>query len=435
MVPPRYRKGNKLVTLLLGCIGDDHTGSTDLANTLVKNGLRTVQVIGVPTEDTPVPDAEAVVIALKSRTTPADEAVAESVAALKWLNAAGAKQFFFKYCSTFDSTDDGNIGPVTEALMAELQTDIAIACPAFPTTGRTLYNGHLFVFGDLLSESSMRNHPLTPMTDANLVRVLARQTELPVGLVAAGDVMQGAERIKAALDAAKEEGTRIAIVDAISDDQLYDIGEASAGLDLITGGSGIACGLPENFRRAGLVANDAADAAQLPDVAGSEAIIAGSCSTATLAQLAHVEKTSPIFRIDPGAVMSGTDVAAEALAWAEPHLGDTRPVFAASADATKVAVAQQHFGRMEVGEALEATLARIAQGLVEKGVRRLVVAGGETSGAVVQALGISALRIGPEIDPGVPWCETLGDLKLAIALKSGNFGAEDFFTKSFGMLQ
>ena len=214
------------MALLLGCIGDDHTGSTDLANTLVKNGLRTVQLIGVPEDGAPIPDAEAVVIALKSRTTPAAEAVADSLAAMKWLRQAGARQFFFKYCSTFDSTDNGNIGPVTEALMAELQTDLSIACPAYPTTGRTIYNGHLFVFGDLLSESSMRNHPLTPMTDANLVRVLQRQTKDPVGLVSCSDVMQGSDAIRVALDKLRSEGTRMAIVDAVSDAHLYDIGAA-----------------------------------------------------------------------------------------------------------------------------------------------------------------------------------------------------------------
>jgi 3-dehydrotetronate 4-kinase len=422
------------MALLLGCIGDDHTGSTDLANTLVKNGLRTVQLIGVPEDGVPIPDAEAVVIALKSRTTPAAEAVSDSLAALRWLRKAGARQFFFKYCSTFDSTDNGNIGPVIEALMAELDTDLSIACPAYPTTGRTIYNGHLFVFGDLLSESSMRNHPLTPMTDANLVRVLQRQTEYPVGLVNCADVMQGKDAIGAALDKLRGAGTRMAIVDAVSDAQLYDIGAACAEMPLVTGGSGIACGLPENFRRAGLVQTNAASAAQLPNVQGYEAIISGSCSSATLAQLEHAEKYHPLYRVEPGRVMTGEDIAAEALAWAEPHLGADRPVFAASADARNVAIAQQHFGRMEVGEALERTLASIAQGLFERGVKRLVVAGGETSGAVVQGLGITALRIGPEIDPGVPWCETLGATQLALALKSGNFGGEDFFTKAFEML-
>lgn len=420
--------------LLLGCIGDDHTGSTDLANTLVKNGLRAVQLIGVPGDDAPAPEAEAIIIALKSRTTPAADAVAESVAAIRWLKRAGARQFFFKYCSTFDSTDKGNIGPVTEALMTELGCDITIACPAYPTTGRTIYQGHLFVFGDLLSESSMRNHPLTPMTDANLVRVLGRQTALPVGLVHCADVMRGAPSISKALDTLKADGKRIAIVDAITDDQLYDIGAACDGMALVTGGSGVACGLPANFHRAGLVPGNAANAASLPDVAGFEAIIAGSCSTATLAQLAHVKKTHPLFRVDPGRVMAGADVAAEALEWAAGRLEHERPVFTASADAKSVAIAQQHFGRMEVGEMLERTLAAIAVGLVERGVRRLVVAGGETSGAVVRALGIEALRIGPEIDPGVPWCETLDEPKLAIALKSGNFGGEDFFSKAFGML-
>jgi uncharacterized protein YgbK (DUF1537 family) len=422
------------MTLLLGCIGDDHTGSTDLANTLVKNGMRTVQVIGVPAEGTPVPDAEAIVVALKSRTTPAEVAVAESVAAIRWLKRAGARQFFFKYCSTFDSTDRGNIGPVTEALMAELGGDTTIACPAFPTNGRTLYKGHLFVFGDLLSESSMRNHPLTPMTDANLVRVLQRQTTLPVGLVEYTDVDMGPNAIAAALAKQSKAGKRIAIVDAVSDPQLYDIGTACAGMTLVTGGSGVACGLPENFRRSGLIPADAAQASQLPDIAGPEAIVAGSCSTATLAQLAHAEKTNPVFHIDPARVMAAEDVAGAALDWAADKLGHGRPIFAASADAKTVAIAQQHFGRMEVGEMLERTLAAIASGLVEKGVRRLVVAGGETSGAVVQGLGITRLRIGPEIDPGVPWCESLDDPHLAIALKSGNFGGEDFFTKAFEML-
>jgi len=421
------------MSLLLGCIGDDHTGSTDLANTLVKNGLRTVQVIGVPPAGTPAPDAEAVVVALKSRTTPAHEAVADSLAAVRWLKGTGARQFFFKYCSTFDSTDAGNIGPVIEALLDELGADFTIACPAFPTTGRTVYQGHLFVFGDLLSESSMRNHPLTPMTDANIVRVLSRQTKLPVGLVKASDVMQGPGRIGEAFTAARADGTRVAIVDAITDAQLYDIGTASADLELVTGASGIACGLPENFRRAGLVAEAAKP--ELPSIQGPEAIIAGSCSAATLAQLAHAEQSCPIFRIDPGEVMAARDVAGAALEWAARHLGQARPIFAASADPGRVAIAQQHFGRMEVGEALERTLAKIAQGLVAAGVRRLVVAGGETSGAVVQGLGITALRIGAEIDPGVPWCETLSEPRLALALKSGNFGAENFFTKAFDMLE
>ncbi|MEK9752411.1 MAG: 3-oxo-tetronate kinase [Rhodospirillaceae bacterium] len=422
------------MTLLLGCIGDDHTGSTDLANTLVKNGMRTVQVIGMPAPGASVPEAEAIVVALKSRTTPAEDAVAESLAAARWLAKAGARQFFFKYCSTFDSTDKGNIGPVTEALMAELDADLAIACPAFPTNGRTLYKGYLFVFGDLLSESSMRNHPLTPMTDANLVRVLQRQTAHPVGLVDYGDVARGPAAIEAALKTRKRDGKRMVIVDAVSDEHLYAIGTACAGMKLVTGGSGVACGLPENFRRAGLIPADTGQAAQLPDIAGTEAIIAGSCSTATLAQLAHAERANPLFRIDPARVMAAEDVAGAALDWAADKLGRSRPIFAASADPKSVAIAQQHFGRMEVGEMLERTLAAIATGLVGQGVRRLVVAGGETSGAVVQSLGITRLRIGPEIDPGVPWCESLDEAKLAIALKSGNFGGEDFFTKAFAML-
>ena len=421
------------MALLLGCIADDLTGATDLANTLMRQGMRTVQVIGVPAAGEPLPEADAIVVALKSRTIPAAAAVAMSRATLERLKAAGVRQYFFKYCSTFDSTDAGNIGPVADALLADLGETFTIACPAFPENKRTIYLGHLFVGDVLLSDSSMRNHPLTPMTDANLVRVLGRQTSAKVGLVPFGVVNRGPQVITAEFARLRADGARYAIVDAVEDRHLLDIGTACADLRLITGGSGIALGLPENFRRRGLLrTNGGADS--LPAVGGSAAVVAGSCSAATLAQIAHMTLARPAFAVDPMALASGEDVVGRALAWARERLAGGPVLIYASAPPEEVARTQQALGRERAGELVERALAEIAAGLVAAGVRRLVIAGGETSGAVVQRLGVKALRIGPQIDPGVPWTATVEEPALALALKSGNFGGPDFFTRAFAML-
>jgi uncharacterized protein YgbK (DUF1537 family) len=385
--------------MILGCIADDFTGATDLANTLVRHGMRSVQLIGVPDADTVLDDVDAVVVALKSRTAPVDEAVAESLAALEWLRAAGCRQYFFKYCSTFDSTSEGNIGPVSEALMQALGTDFSIACPAFPENGRTLFKGHLFVGDALLNESGMQHHPLTPMTDANLVRVLAAQCKGRVGLVPFDTVERGARAIIDAFAALRGDGYRHAIVDATSDAHLSVIGEACADLALITGGSGVALGLPENFRRRGLLAEHAA-ADALPAVGGRAAVLSGSCSPATLEQVERARAAWPAFRVDPLAIAAGGDVAAEALAFAGANISDAPVLVYASASPDEVRAVQKELGREHAGALVEAVMAEVARGLVDLGVRKLVVAGGETSGAVVAALGIRALRIGPQIDPG-----------------------------------
>jgi 3-dehydrotetronate 4-kinase len=409
--------------MLLGAIADDFTGATDLCSMLVRGGMRTVQLIGVPSADTPVPDADAVVVALKSRTAPVRQAVGESLAALKWLQAAGARQYFFKYCSTFDSTDQGNIGPVADALVAALGCGFALACPAFPTNARTVYLGYLFAGGSLLNESGMENHPLTPMTDANLVRVLSRQTEGTVGLVPFVTVDQGAHAIRDAMTQLKERGRR------------YAIGEAAASHALITGGSGVAMGLPANFRRAGLL-SDAIDPGALPLVDGACAVVAGSCSRATLAQLGYARDHLPVFELDALATPDATALSEAALAWAGGKIGGKPVVIAASAPPEKVAALQARLGRDQAGALIEDAVARIAEGLVARGVRKVVVAGGETSGAVVGRLGVHSLRIGAEIDPGVPWTLASGSgADLMLALKSGNFGATDFFLKAFRVLE
>jgi 3-dehydrotetronate 4-kinase len=423
---------------LLGCIADDFTGATDLANMLVRGGMRTVQTIGVPASNDAV-QADALVVALKSRTIAAADAVAQSLAALEWLRAQGCRQFFFKYCSTFDSTDAGNLGPVTDALLDALSaeggaTAFTIACPAFPENGRTIYRGYLFVGDVLLNESGMENHPLTPMRDANLVRVLQRQTGSKVGLVRYDTVAKGVSAIRESFDALRGDGVRMAIADAVSDADLYVLGEACADLTLITGGSGVALGLPGNFRRAGMLA-EGNDAAQLPRIEGLSAVLAGSASKATSAQVAAWRETRPAFRIDPLAAARGEAVVEQALAFAQPYLDKGEPLLIyATATPDEVKAVQRELGVNEAGHLVESTLASIARGLRERGVRKFVVAGGETSGAVVQALDVHTLRIGAQIDPGVPATATTDAEPLALALKSGNFGAIDFFEKALRQL-
>jgi uncharacterized protein YgbK (DUF1537 family) len=354
----------------LGVIADDFTGATDLCSVLVRGGMPTVQTIGVPARAF---DADALVVALKTRTAPADEAVAQSVEALRALRELGAARFFFKICSTFDSTPEGNIGPVADALLDELGADFAVVTPAYPANGRTVYQGHLFVGDVLLSESPMRDHPLTPMRDANLVRVLQQQTPRRVGRLGDPDVTY-------------------AIADATTDDDLRELGERYSDLPLLVGGAGLALGLPRAYGFDG-----SRPPAPHPD--GPAIILAGSLSEATLAQ---------INRFSPRTTIDGFD----------GYTGETVLVHSGERGA-------------ESPEAIEAALARIAQEAVAAGARRLVVAGGETSGAVVQALGVRALAVGEEIAPGVPWMRSLDhDPPLAFALKSGNFGGPDFFLEA-----
>lgn len=418
--------------LVLGVIADDFTGATDVASMLVRAGMRTVQVIDVPQGD--VPDADAVVVALKSRTVSAADAVRESLAALHWLKAAGARQFYFKYCSTFDSTSQGNIGPVTEALLDALDSDFTIACPAFPENGRTVFNGHLFVGEELLSDSGMRHHPLTPMRDANLVRVLQAQSRSKVGLVRHDTVALGAAAVLARFDQLRAEGVRLGVADAIHNESLRTLAAACADLPLITAGSGVALGLPAVYEKRGWIRPDAT-AAVLPAVGGAAAIVSGSCSAATNAQVQHwLAAGRAAFRVDAMELAKGVALADQALAWAAPRLAREPVLVYATADADSVKAVQAVMGVERAGQLVEQCLAQVASGLVKAGVRRMVAAGGETSGAVVQALGVRQLRIGGTIDPGVPWTQAEGR-PLLLALKSGNFGGVDFFSKALAQVQ
>ena len=417
---------------LLGCIADDFTGATDLANMLVRGGMRTVQSIGIPTAEMAAGlDADAIVIALKSRTTPTAEAVEESLAALEWLRERGCEQIFFKYCSTFDSTAAGNIGQVSEALLEKLGGNFTVACPAFPENGRTIFRGHLFVGDQLLNESGMQNHPLTPMTDANLIRVLQAQTSKKVGLLRYDTVAQGADKVREKIAELRAEGVGMAIADALSDADLYTLGEACADLPLLTGGSGLALGLPGNFRKAGKLRD--IDAAQRIEISGGEVVLAGSASVATNGQVAAwLEGGRPALRINPLDLAAGKPVVEQAIAFAR-DAGQTVLIYATSTP-DEVKAVQKELGVERSGAMVEEALGQIAKGLLNAGVRRFVVAGGETSGAVVQALGVQLLQIGAQIDPGVPATVSSGAQPLALALKSGNFGARDFFAKALKQL-
>jgi len=417
------------MSLMLGCIADDFTGATDLANNLVRAGMRVVQTIGVPGAGERV-DADAVVVALKSRTAPVEEAVGESLEAARWLGAQGAPPIYFKVCSTFDSTPQGNIGPVTEALMALLKAESVIVTPAFPENGRTVFKGHLFVGDLLLSDSPMRHHPLTPMTDANLVRVMQAQCRREqVGLVDHRVVASGAPAVRDRLVALRAEGCAIAIADAVSDADLRILAEATRDARLMVAGSGLAIGIPALH---GLAPR--AQASRLPAARGSRAIVSGSCSAATNAQVAaFIAGGGAAWAVDPLHIAAGQPVAAEALAWAEPRLGPQPVLIYATADAATVREVQSRLGAQRAGALVEDTLSSVAQGLVDAGVGQLLVAGGETAGACVQRLGITQLRIGPQIDPGVPWCHAEAQ-RLHVALKSGNFGGTDFFSRAFTLL-
>ena len=424
------------MSILLGCIADDFTGATDLASMVVRQGLRAIQTVGVLFGEPPPADAEAVVVALKTRTVPAASAVDQSLAALRWLSEAGCRRFYFKYCSTFDSTPAGNIGPVAEALMDELGVDFTVACPAFPENGRTIYKGHLFVGDTLLSESSMRDHPLTPMTDANLVRVLARQAKRKVGLVDFSCVSQGASAVRERIASLTAQGVGLAIADALENADLATLGEGFVDMPLATGGSGLAWGLAQAIRRLGLVSPGVVADALKPS-RGLSAVIAGSCSAATQTQVEVMRARHPSLQLDLGLIESGR-AAEAALEWAASRVGSEPILIYSTAAPQDVKAVQAKLGAGASSRLIEQAFGRIAQGLVDElGVGRLIVAGGETAGAVVEALGVKRLRIGSEIDPGVPW--TMADsgrseCPLALALKSGNFGAPDFFLKAWSTL-
>ena len=421
--------------LALGCIADDYTGASDLANTLTRAGLRTVQTIGVPAEQLDLPDVDAVVVSLKSRSIEAGLAVSRSRAADKWLRGRGADHVLFKICSTFDSTDAGNIGPVMDALREDSGDKIVLVTPAFPETGRTVYQGNLFVGSVPLNESPLKDHPLNPMHDSNLVRVLARQSRTKVGLVDLADVARGADAVRARLADLAGKGLGAVIADAVFERDLETIGKVALDHRVSVGASGLGLGLARALVASGRAASNAPNALTEAAVGGPAACLAGSCSQATLRQIASAEAVMPVLHLDPERVVAGPDEARRALAWARERLKDGPVLIASSSTPDQVAALQSRHGRDAAGHAIEQAMADIAEGLVESGVRRLVVAGGETSGAVVDRLGIPGFLVGAEIAAGVPVLRAVGASEMLIALKSGNFGGPEFFSDALALMR
>lgn len=410
------------MTTILGCIADDFTGATDLAGLLARSGVRVNLRIGIP--DAPPTDTAAFeVIALKSRTAPVADAVAQARAALKWLQAAGAQRFFWKYCSTFDSTADGNIGQVAEALMADLGAHQTIYCPAFPENGRSIFMGNLFVGERPLAESPMRDHPLTPMRDSNLMRLLTPQVTRPVALANRLIVAKGADALRMKLAALADSGAAHVIVDAVANEDLYTIATACRDMPLMTGGSAVAMPLPALYLADGTLSADT-PRATAPDLAAQTILLSGSCSAMTRAQVAAY--AGPKHGLDPlDLAQNGPKTA---LAWLMTQDLTDAPLIYATAEPDAVRAAQAILGTGAAGEIVERALSSLAIAARDRGARRFVVAGGETSGAVTQALGVDSLTIGAEIAPGVPWCfATSAGHTIAITLKSGNFGTESFF--------
>ncbi|MGO7540159.1 3-oxo-tetronate kinase [Rhizobium ruizarguesonis] len=425
------------MAILLGSIADDYTGASDLANTLTKNGLRTVQTVGIPHPSLALPDVDAVVVSLKIRSVPASDAVAAAASAERWLRQRGAGHVLYKICSTFDSTDAGNIGPVTEALSEAAGGGVVLVTPAFPETGRSVYLGHLFVGGQPLNESPLKDHPLNPMHDANLVRVLTRQSRNAVGLIDLAAIAAGPGAVKARLDALCKAGVTAVIADAIFERDLETLGEIALETPVSTGASGLGLGLARALVRSGRISSGGATRADaIRPVGGLSAIVAGSCSKATLRQLDIAERSMPVLRLDPERLLAGPDEIAAAISWAGDRISAGPVVIAASAAPETVSRLQSLYGREASGHAIETATSIITAELVERGVRRLVVAGGETSGAAVDRLAIPAFLIGPEIAPGVPVLRTVGNAQgdMLLALKSGNFGGEDFFTAALAMM-
>jgi 3-dehydrotetronate 4-kinase len=425
------------VTLALGCIADDYTGASDLANTLTRCGLRTVQTIGVPTTDLALPEVDAVVVSLKSRSIESDLAVSRSRAAEKWLRGRGASHVLFKICSTFDSTDAGNIGPVTDALRADCGERIVLVTPAFPQVGRTVYMGNLFVGSMPLNESPLKDHPLNPMHDSNLVRVLARQSKTRIGLLDLAVLSRGVDAVRARLADLAGQGVGAAIVDAVFDSDLETIGNVALDHHLSVGASGIGLGLARALVASRKVGPNPSTAMSDAPVGGPAACLAGSCSQATLGQIANAEKTMPVLHLDPEQVVAGKEEARCALAWARERMASGPVLIASSSTPDQVAALQARHGRDAAGYAIEQGMADIAEGLVRSGVRRLVVAGGETSGAVVDRLGIPGFLVGAEIAPGVPVLRAVGanEGDMLLALKSGNFGGPAFFSDALKLMR
>ena len=422
--------------MILGIIGDDFTGSSDIANNLKKSGMQVSMYAGIPplNKKTSLTNADAAVIALKTRTIPINDAVSESLKALEWLKNAGCSQFIFKYCSTFDSTKEGNIGPVTDAIMEELNVDFTIACPSFPDAGRTVFCGHMFVNGKPLNESGMEKHPLTPMIDNNLIRWLNFQTKHNVGLIDYETINCGVKSVTNKVNILKNEGYKYAIVDTINNDNFDVICNGVKDLQFLTGGSGIALGLPKIYKKEGLLSDEEF---QIPENSTNAIILSGSCSSATLNQIEVYKKENPSYFISADEVMNNENLIEDVIKWIKNN-ETLSPLIYSSADPKIVKEKQTRYGQEILANKIESFFEKLSNKLLNHTFGIFISAGGETSGAVVNGLGLQEFKIGQEISHGVPalWSPNSNCNKpVSVTLKSGNFGQIDFFKRALQILR
>ena len=416
------------MAVLTGVIADDFTGATDIASFMSEQGWRVALLPGIPgPADKWGEEADAIVISLKSRSLPADEACQQARQCYQWLrNQAGARQIYFKYCSTFDSTAEGNIGPVSDCLLQETDAPFVVHCPALPQNGRTVVHAHLFVNGLLLNESGMENHPLNPMTDANLVRLLAAQTATQIGRIDIAAVQSGPAAIAARLSHCEATGDKHIIIDTLTPDDLLNIAQAVQPLPLLAGGSGLGGALAAIIpgTRNGIARN------VFPS-SRKTVILSGSCSSMTLRQVRAYQTRAAALALDIARCLSDEERYTDELTqWAMSQVhAPLAPLLFATLPPEQLTAIQQRYGDHVASQAVERTFARLTQKLHLAGVNTFIVAGGETSGTVVESLQVKRLTVGDAIAPGVPWVFT-DDNSLALALKSGNFGDEDFFFKA-----
>ncbi|PHM35743.1 3-oxo-tetronate kinase [Xenorhabdus innexi] len=415
------------MTIKLGVIADDFTGATDIASLMVQNGWQVALLLSIPDDSTFIPhDVDAIIISLKSRSCPVDESIEQSLKACRWLRQkANCSRLFFKYCSTFDSTIKGNIGPVTDVLMDELQIDLCLICPALPINGRTVVYGYLFVNGQLLNESDMQYHPINPMKDSNLLRLMEQQSRGTAGLVDINCVRQGELSIRDRLCQLRCKGIRYAVVDTLLMDDLLLVAQAAHDMTLITGGSGLG-GAIARYCSGGNSEKTSIKKLPLPRNRRM-VILSGSCSVMTYRQVLEYKKIASTMELDIDKCINNPDYIHLLVDWIiqQPMKG-LAPMLYTTRPPGVLKLTHNQYESFQVSKIIEQLFAQIANELRQKDFNTFIITGGETSGKVVQSLGINQVGIGAIIAHGVPWVYDLQS-DCWLALKSGNFGEVDFF--------
>lgn len=412
--------------MIIGCIADDFTGASDAASFLVKGGMQTILFNGIPQEKERTESCQAIVIALKTRTQKTEDAVKETLKAAEWLKENGAKQLYIKYCSTFDSTPKGNIGPIMDALLEKYEVPTTILCPALPVNGRVVKDGNLYVNGIPLNQSSMKDHPLTPMWDSDVGKLMRDQSRYDCVKISCGEMNKPEEVQKKIRLFGAEKPHFYVIPDFETGKDARSIVQNFGKLPILSGSSGILTELAGQYKleKSTTLKTD-------ERTIGSGLLLAGSCSQATRSQIAFVQKNGiKSKRMDPLKLLAGEQTEQELWDFIQTNHTD---VLIYSSDTPESVRKVQQAGREQIAELLERTMANLAKRALQAGYTRLVIAGGETSGAVTKALGYRSYMIGTSVAPGVPIMIPRENKNVRLVLKSGNFGQEDFLKRALDM--